>query len=528
MPERSTTLLRRMRGAICAGIAMLAAVPAAAHATTPSNDAFADAQTVRVGDRVTGSTAEATLEAGEPAPSNLLFTRSIWYRVTPTLTEPLRIDSCAGATYAELAIYSGAAVGSLAEVEHTERGCGRGTRRYVTLTAGTTYHVRLTAYDGFNGDVVLNLARPQAPANDDFEDAQPVGRPARLTGSIVDATLQPGEPQGFAGNDRSVWFRYTARAAELVVVSTCGSSSPLAVYTGTSVGALTEVGTEGGACGYHAAMSFITTAGASYYISVTGEDDFVLDVSAPDPPPNPIGNFPPPPTPTCPFVFAGDGVTYRGTHSAGGDVCMTLTKDFSGVAWFHALDVPGDTCRIGWKVERIELPTPIVDKRFSHGSSFARIIGSFTNGRSASGTVQMTQLTGPLSFCKSPVLTWTATTTATPPWLDEQPPALALRGSTVQRPLRQRYIALRVHCRSEACTARASATVAGVRLTADRLAVPAGSRGRIVRLVLGPRATRAVRAALRSRSGIRTRVAVVATDAPGNRATARRTITLRR
>jgi hypothetical protein len=529
MPARSRILPRRTRSAICLGVAVLASLASTAQAAPPSNDAFADAQTVRIGDSVTGTTAEATLQTGEPAPSSPLLTRSTWYRFEASTTEAVRIDSCKSARYAGLDVYTGADVDALTEVTHASGGCNGGTRVYFTATAGTVYHLRLAAYDDFSGDTVLNVARPQAPANDDFANAQAVGRPAHVLGTNVDATVQPGEPQpNLFPVERSVWYRLTATTADVVVASVCNgaSASQVAVYTGTSVGQLTQVGSEGGACGYRSTMFFATNAGTTYYIAVTGAEDFTLDVSAQEPPPGPP-NAPPPPTPTCPFVFAGDAVTYKGTHSGGGEVCLTVTKDFSGVAWFHALDVPGDTCRIGWKVEHMELPTPIVDRRFSHGSSFARIIGSFTIGRTASGTFQTTQLTGPLSFCNSPVLTWTATTAATPPWLDETPPAVRLRAAAVQRPLRQREIALRISCPDEPCTARAAATIAGVRLSTGRVRVAKGSRGRTLALALSARASRAVRAALRLRSILRARVTVVATDAAANRSSARRTITLR-
>ena len=129
---------------------------------------------------------------------------------------------------------------------------------------------------------------------------------------------------------------------------------------------------------------------------------------------------------------------------------------------------------------------------------------------------------------KSPVLTWTATTVATPPWLDETAPALRLRGSTSQRPLARRDVSVLVQCPTEACTASASATVAGVRLKTAKLEVANGTRGRTLRLVLSARARRAIRASLRSRPSVRTRVTVVATDAASNRTTARRTIVLRR
>ena len=252
-------------------------------------------------------------------------------------------------------------------------------------------------------------------------------------------------------------------------------------------------------------------------------------VSAPDPPPDPIGNFPPPPTPTCPFVFAGDGVTYSGTHSGGGAVCITLTKDFSGVTWFHALDVPGDTCRIGWKVEHMELPTPVVDRRFSHGSSFARIIGSFDARRGASGTLQMTQLTGPLSFCNSPTLTWKATTTATPPWLDE---TAAGGAAARQRRCSARCAGAPSPCSSAARGRRARRAPRrpsrASALATGRLTVAKGSRGRTLRLALWPAPRAPSRRRCARASSVRARVTVVATDAAANGSTARRTITLRR
>ncbi|MDX6680933.1 MAG: hypothetical protein QOG94_972 [Solirubrobacteraceae bacterium] len=525
----SRMTLRSMWLGLCVVAAALAYAPALARAAAPDNDDLAGAQVVHVGDRVTGTTADATLQTGEPAPSSALLTRSVWYRLTPTVTESVRVDSCSSARFAELAIYTGTAVGALTEVPHTGSGCSGGHRFYFTATAATTYYVRLVSYAEASGDVVLNVERPHAPANDDFEHAQPVGRPAHVTATTVDATLQPGEPRpGIAPSDHSVWYRLAASTADVVSVSTCnaGSSATVAVYTGTAVGQLTEVGREGGACGYRSIMIFPTIAGTTYYIAVTGYDDFVLDVSAQDPPSGPP-DAPPPPTPTCPFELDRYSPSYSGTHSGGGAVCMTLTKDFSGVAWFHALDVPGDTCRIGWKVERMELPTPIVDRRFSYGSSFSRITGSFSPGRDAGGTLQTTQLTGPLSFCRSDVLTWKATTSSTPPWYDATAPALRLRGAAVQRPLRRREVAVLATCPKEACTASAAATIAGVRLKSAKLVLRRGV-ARTLRLRLSARALRAVRTALRSRSRIPTRVTVVAIDAAANRASARRTITMRR
>ena len=122
-----------------------------------------------------------------------------------------------------------------------------------------------------------------------------------------------------------------------------------------------------------------------------------------------------------------------------------------------------------------------------------------------------------------------ATTTATPPWLhpDTTPPKATLSGARIQRPLRDRRVAVRVTCPTEACSASASMAVAGVTLKAAAAPLKKG-RARTLRLVLTAKARLAVRRALRSRRSIRARVVVVARDADGNAVRVTRAITLRR
>ncbi len=536
-PKRA---LRNMKLATCTLLAALAALPTTVQAAAPENDAFAGAQVVRVGDRVTGTTIDATLQAGEPA-TGASYTRSVWYRLTPSTSEKLRIDTCGGGPWAELAVFTGTGVSDLTEVAHTREGCSAGSRVYIGAVAATTYYVRVTGFDpgpGYTpaGDLVLVVARPQAPANDNFENAQAIGRPAQIAGSNVDATVQPGEPEPaiFGGSGHSVWYKLAATTNDAVVASTAVSTTApmVAVYTGSSVGSLTEVGTEGGPTGPRTTMSFITQPGTTYYIAVRGHGDgageFTLLVSAPDPPSS-APNGPIPPAPQCSAGSDPSLVVYSGTHAAGGAVCLLVKKDFTGVAWFHGTNVPGNRCTIPWFSEVMyDLPSPIANRRFSQGSPFVRLIGAFPTNRGARGTLQVTQrpVTGP---CHSAPINWTATTTATPPWADSKPPSVRLGGATVQRPLRRsRALVVLVRCRGEACDVSASATVAGVKVTAAKRTVRASTAGRAVRLALGPRARRALAAALRAKGRVKVRVTVVARDGEGNRATARRTITLRR
>ena len=522
---------------MCVLLAALAALPAGAQAAPPDNDDFADAQIVHVGDRVTGTTLAATAQAGEPAPDPD-HTRSVWYHLTPSVAETVRIDTCSGSFYAGLTIFTGTGLGDLTEVPVTRSFCNTGSRIYVNVAAATTYYVRVAANDlAPGGGIVLSVARPQAPANDDFENAQSVGRPAQVVGTIVDATEQPGEPDPpvYGGSSRSVWYRLTATTTDVAVASTDegNNDATVAVYTGTAVGSLTEVGFEVGPAGARDTMGFSTTPGATYYIAVRSHgdaaDDFTLTISAPSPPPPP-GDPTLPPAPTCPIQFATGLPTYSGTHSGGGTVCLSLSKDFSGIEWFHANNVPGDRCAVPWSVvPMLPRALPLVDRRFGFANSYSRITGAFPTNRGARGTLNVSQAFAGQPLCTSATLTWTATTNATAPWADVTPPSLRLGGATVQRPLRRsRALVVLVRCRGEACVAGASATVAGVRVTARSRTVRPSTAGRSVRLALSARARRALSAALRKRRSVNVRVAVVAHDGEGNRATARRTITLRR
>jgi len=115
------------------------------------------------------------------------------------------------------------------------------------------------------------------PANDNFASAAGVtGTSWTRTGSSVNATAETGEPihagqaPGF-----SIWYSWTAPASGAATISTAGSNfdTVLAVYTGSTVGALTPVAAndnpaEGGVA---AGVSFQAVAGTVYRIAIDGK-----------------------------------------------------------------------------------------------------------------------------------------------------------------------------------------------------------------------------------------------------------------
>jgi hypothetical protein len=129
-------------------------------------------------------------------------------------------------------------------------------------------------------------ASAAVPINDDFAAAIPLfdrGRNDNAQGDTREATREPGEPaHGGFTTGASIWFRWTAWLSGPAKVYPCsGSFHPvIAVYTGSSLGSLTSVGTPsdigptGEFCtlGGKGGVAFEAVAGQTYSIAVDGPD----------------------------------------------------------------------------------------------------------------------------------------------------------------------------------------------------------------------------------------------------------------
>ena len=122
--------------------------------------------------------------------------------------------------------------------------------------------------------IALTPVRVQAAVNDHFADAIGLTAVAGSTsGTNVDATSETGEPAhcGLAGG-KSVWWKWTAPATQLVHFNTTGSTfdTVLAVYTGDSVDALTPVTCNDDSGSTTSSVFFEAQAGVEYKIVVDG------------------------------------------------------------------------------------------------------------------------------------------------------------------------------------------------------------------------------------------------------------------
>ena len=118
---------------------------------------------------------------------------------------------------------------------------------------------------------------PVRPANDAFASAIATSTATwTLTGNNTDGTSEAGEP-AHAGNSaaKSVWWAFTAPSSGTCTVRTLGSAfdTVLAVYTGTSVGALVAVASNDNSSStvLDSTVSFSTVKGTIYRIVVDGK-----------------------------------------------------------------------------------------------------------------------------------------------------------------------------------------------------------------------------------------------------------------
>lgn len=133
---------------------------------------------------------------------------------------------------------------------------------------------------------VLPASGQPAPSNDMFAAAALIsGTNAAVTGSNINATKEPGEPD-HAGNPggKSVWWYWLAPHDGYVTVSTEGSTNLyggpldtlLGIYTGSSVSNLTTIASnDDGPIDATSLVTFHASAGVVYDIAVDG---FTYDV----------------------------------------------------------------------------------------------------------------------------------------------------------------------------------------------------------------------------------------------------------
>ena len=254
------------------------------------NDNFADAYVLTGSSgSTTGSTVGMTREPGEPAHTTTAGSSwdwwervgSAWWKWTAPTSATVVFDTAGSDFDTIMAIYTGSTVTTLNEIDSNDDTTStiRTSHCEFDAVAGTTYFIVVTGYyydtGPEEGRVRLAWQSPSPPDNDAFAHATALSGPSgSAAGTGVLSTREVGEP-AHAGNTTSgsVWWRWTAPAAGTAVFDTEGSSfdTLLAVYTGSSLAALSEVASDDdGGAGTASRCAFAVSAGTVYSIAVSG------------------------------------------------------------------------------------------------------------------------------------------------------------------------------------------------------------------------------------------------------------------
>ena len=268
-------------------------LPAAA--APPANDNFANAQVISGmnGQSVVVNNLEATKEASEPAHALNKGGKSVWYKYTATGSGSLEISTGLSFFDTLLAVYEGTSLSNLKlvaandNIEEAQFSCTCSRLRVGTMT-GKTYYIAVdgkSAPNGIvsNGDITVSFELTNAPPNDNFANAVflPFASAKLKTTTNVGASKELGEPN-HAGNagGKSVWFKWTAPAGvqktydftvrSVGVIDNVNTQTMFAIYTGSSVGSLTEIAR--GEDYFYSKIVFSPVPGATYYLAIDGFD----------------------------------------------------------------------------------------------------------------------------------------------------------------------------------------------------------------------------------------------------------------
>lgn len=252
--------------------------------TPPANDNFANAINVAsVPFSTGGSNVNSTVENGEPNAGVQNGGTTVWWRFTAPVAGTF-VVSTEGSNFDTVAtIYTGGSVDNLTQVGNDDDGgTGATSRATFTAVAGTTYRIRIRGFAGAQGSIGLQVFGP-TPSNDNFANSILIPSFGTVTGSNVGASFEADEP---VSRGNSVWWRFQPTASGPIRINTFGSNfdTVLQVTTGTSVSALTVIGTNDDTASLQSELVVNAVAGTSYNISVRGfslaQGNIVLSVSS--------------------------------------------------------------------------------------------------------------------------------------------------------------------------------------------------------------------------------------------------------
>ncbi|MFN0057133.1 MAG: immunoglobulin domain-containing protein [Planctomycetota bacterium] len=203
------------------------------------NDNCVDAIAVADGVPVDGSTTTAT-DDGTASCGSSASTPDVWYKYTPATSATVTVSTCNDANYdTVLAVFNGCGGTQVGCLDDTAGCAGLTTILSVSMTAATTYWIRVAGYNGAVGDFTLTVTGGGggvAPTNDDCQDRIGLGLGATPFSTVGATTDGPTHAACLAaGSDQittDIWYNFPSGFNGTLTVATCGSTfdTKVAVY----------------------------------------------------------------------------------------------------------------------------------------------------------------------------------------------------------------------------------------------------------------------------------------------------------
>ena len=145
--------------------AMIAMVPSLLFAAPPENDGF-DSPVVLVGFPASarGTNEEATLEAGEPLPTQWggAGEASVWFRWTSSTSGPVRIDTIGSGFDTLLVVWNGSALSNLTLLAENDQYDGDQSAVFIEAESGVTYQIGVYGWSDARGVITLAITNDLA------------------------------------------------------------------------------------------------------------------------------------------------------------------------------------------------------------------------------------------------------------------------------------------------------------------------------------------------------------------------------
>jgi hypothetical protein len=208
----------------------------------------------------------ASLEINEPRSAECNPAgRTLWWTYVAPSKGTLRVSASGAAVWS---VYRGDA---LEQLELVGRSC-----QFPMDTPVKAGEELVVSLDGVSGSTAYSLELhtifSTTPENDNFADsARLEGTAVTFIGSVLAASLEPGEPASPAGLTNTTWASWTAPlAGRARYTFDCAPPASVAVYTGSTVDALQPVWTAAASAVAH---DFIAVQGGVYHFQMTGSGD---------------------------------------------------------------------------------------------------------------------------------------------------------------------------------------------------------------------------------------------------------------